>query len=404
MVGRLAPTARLAVRRLALILGTAALGWLAAKLAGIGDVTHSAGYLYLAAGLLAVGLYSSTYGIGLDEARHSVRVVLLAATVGVLVKAMLIAALMYLVFRRPEYLVLGVVVAQIDPLSVAAMRTRPRMSERAKAILLAWASFDDPVTVLLTIYLSGLTLSLLHRGTTFGLGGAADGTLSSFATKTSENLLFAAAAYLAWRPLKHRLRPSEQPAADSGNTSRRRLATGTAALAPFFAVAIWRVDMLGLAITGLFFRPPLRHWLARTTQAAFLLALFALGMVLGPGIDLGPGLVLGSAAFGAQIVVAALITWRQSAADRVYLALGQQNGITAIILALLLEPAFPHTVAIVAPSIFVTNVLNVVANALWDRREARLMPAPPVAAAQHNMAASRRKRPRSTPPTPASTL
>ena len=70
----------------------------------------------------------------------------------------------------------------------------------------------------------------------------------------------------------------------------------------------------------------------------------------------------------AQIVVALLLTipkvWR---GDRARLALGQQNGLTAIILALLLEPNFPGTIAVVAPAIIVVNLLHALCNGLYDR-------------------------------------
>ncbi len=71
--------------------------------------------------LLAIGLYGSTYGIDLAEARAHVRLILLAITVGVLFKAVLIGLPLWWLFDDPRYLILGVAVAQIDQLSVAAL-------------------------------------------------------------------------------------------------------------------------------------------------------------------------------------------------------------------------------------------------------------------------------------------
>ena len=51
--------------------------------------------------------------------------------------------------------------------------------------------------------------------------------------------------------------------------------------------------------------------------------------------------------------------------------MSQQNGITAIILALLLETVFPGTVAIVAPAILVISVLHLTSNTVLDRIEDR---------------------------------
>jgi hypothetical protein len=377
---RLAALASTAPGRLVGTLFIAALGWLCTRIFHVGDLTDSATYVYLATALLAVGLYSSTRGIDLREARNGLRTVLLAVTLGVGAKALLIAGVMYAAFRRPEYLVLGVAVAQIDPLSVAAMRMRSRMSARAKAVLLAWASFDDPVTALLTIYLSGLTLSVLHDAPRSGHGTG--GTLSSFGAGLLQSLVFVAFAFLVWRSLNRfaRLRSSRPDPSDPRlqappqtrrpppDPRRRRNALAVVALAGLFSVAVWSFTMLGLALAGLFFRPALGRWVPRLTGAAFLLAVFALGLLLGPGIHLAQGLVLGIAAFAAQAVVGVLIARRQTREDRVYLALGQQNGITAIILALLLEPDFPGTVGIVAPAILVVNLLNIAANAAWEHR------------------------------------
>jgi hypothetical protein len=58
---------------------------------------------------------------------------------------------------------------------------------------------------------------------------------------------------------------------------------------------------------------------------------------------------------------------RLPARDRWYLACGQQNGITAIILAVLLEPVFPGVVAVVAPAILVVAILHDLSNAALDR-------------------------------------
>jgi hypothetical protein len=234
---------------------------------------------------------------------------------------------------------------------------------------LAWASFDDPVTTLLTIYLSGLTLSLLHGGRAGG-PGAGDGSLLSFGMGVGESVAFAAVALGIWFCLRRArsltVRRSAGPAPISRLRSRHN-AVAVVALIGLFSVAIWQFIMLGLALTGLFFRPALGKWVERLTTAAFLLAVFALGLLLGPGIQVLHGVVLGVAAFAAQAVVALVIARRQSRTDRVYLALGQQNGITAIILALLLEPNFPGTVGIVAPAILVVNLLNIVANGIWER-------------------------------------
>lgn len=344
---------------------------LAAVLAGVGsaavfqlsEVEKSTGYQLAVTALLGFGLYSSTYGIALAEFKSQTRTIVLALTIGVVAKAAIVVGVMYWVFREPDYLVLGTVVAQIDPLAVAASRARSRMSESAKALLAIWSSFDDPVTVLLTIYITAFAL----RARQGGLGGSVVATgLGSFGLSLLWNLLLAGAVYLAWRAI----RGLKQCQGNKPFGLLTRVLLLLAALA-VGGIAVWFGLLLALAIIGLFVRPQWGHKLDATTQAATLLATFAVGLVLLGGIALLQAAVLGAAAYLAQIVVALLLTiprkWR---GDRAGLALAQQNGMTAIILALLLEPDFPGTIAIVAPAIVVVNLLYTLCNSLRDRLRA----------------------------------
>ncbi|GII81187.1 hypothetical protein Sru01_61690 [Sphaerisporangium rufum] len=437
------------VGRLLTMLAAAALGLAVARATdGAGGLDTSSWYLWGVSLLLAVGLYGSASGIPAD-AVHDLRVVVTAVTVGVLLKTALIAGVMYVAGGlRPEAMILGVAVAQIDPLSVAALAGRSRMSRRAKSLLLSWASFDDPVTALLTVYLMAFALD----------GGAARSAgVSGYLADLGLNLGFAAAAGLGWlaaRRLRRATRPPAttaaaappgslpppapaalsapaetafaeaapaeaapatlstppvpsgagraEPSAASGvagAVARMRgvLAPGeapapsavfravaTLVLAVLIAIAAWRFWMLGIALIGLFYRPGIAALTDKVTQAAFLVATFVLGMLLVDGVDLRLGLVLGCAAFGAQIVAGLLIARRLPRVDRVYLALGQQNGITAVILSLALEPYLPYAVSVVAPAILVVNLLHLAANGAFDRHE--------------RLAAARRK---STGPLPA---
>jgi integral membrane sensor domain MASE1 len=100
--------------------------------------------------------------------------------------------------------------------------------------------------------------------------------------------------------------------------------------------------------------------------------------VLGHDFSLVAGLLLGIAAFTAHALVSSIITSGMSVADRGYLALGQQNGVTAIVLALVLEPDFPGSAGVVATAIVVVNLLHAVSTAGWGRRlDARNQPAAP---------------------------
>jgi hypothetical protein len=354
------------VRRLLVVVAATGAGWELAQLLDLHGLAGTQGFLSWATALLALGLFGSTTQISLPEVRCNTRIVVLAVTVGVVTKAALITAIMYAAYREPRYLVLGVAVAQIDPLSVTALKRTSQLSERAKAILYAWSSFDDPVTTLLTIYVAQLAL------TTQGMeGGLAGADLGSFVLNLLANLAFAAVAAIVWLVFTRRVRIPML--SDGVRLTWKQNLVAIVVLTAFATVAIWQFLMLGLAIAGLFFRPYLGKWLDRATQVALLLASAALGLLLVDGVALVPGLLLGGAAFAAQIVVALILTRKLPRCDRGYLALSQQNGITAIILALLLERSFVGTAAVVAPAILVINTLHLCSTSAftWVRKERR---------------------------------
>ncbi|GAB1331112.1 cation:proton antiporter [Streptomyces sennicomposti] len=368
-------TRRLAVPYLVLaVCAAVGAGLVAGALWPARSLLGTPGYGFAATLLLGIGLYGSTHDIELAEVRRSLRVVLVAVTFGVILKAALIAAVMVLAFRRPEYLVLGIAVAQIDPLSVAAMRDDPRVTPRAKAILSIWASFDDPMTVLLTVYFSALALRLGGTGPASGsvVSGSADvlGSLLS-------NIALFALTLAVWRLIRLTYllrsrtgrvdddadRTVRPPAAAAGRPLSLDIAA-LAVVAVLLAVAAHTTLVLAVALTGLAVRlGRFAGVLEGAVALAFLLASAALGFLLSGGVSLYQGLVLGAAAFAAQFLVTLLIGRllvrpRLSRADRAHLGLGQQNGITAILLALSLEPTFPGTAGVVGPAVLTVNLLH----------------------------------------------
>ena len=323
--------------------------WALAAATHLRDVESWPVYPYLTAALLGIGLFASTSGIEVSQARAHRRIIALAITIGVLAKALIIGAVLYAATGDPLMWVLGVAVAQIDPLSVACLMTNRRMSERARTILAAWASFDDPMTVILVVYAAAVAT------TSFGLGHPSArsplGGLAVYSLDLGANLALAALTYLCWRAL----RPCPRGRA--------------VALGLLGAVAVWQFLMLAIALAGLFVRAPGRaRTMRRLTTGALLVSGALLGVLLVQGVDLGRGVLLGSMAFVAQILAATALTRGMPQTDRVHLALAQQNGITAIILALRLETQFTGATAVTAPAIVVTNLVHATANRLWDRR------------------------------------
>ncbi|MGC5010231.1 hypothetical protein ACLQ2R_05660 [Streptosporangium sp. DT93] len=329
------------------------LGWLSADLGGVRELEHSGAYVLLSSLLLAIGLYGSTHGIDRAEAREHVRLITLAVTVGVLLKAAFIAGVVHLVSGDPRALIMAVVVAQIDPLSVAGVMRDDRLSPRAKTVLGAWSSFDDPVTIILAVYAAAL------------VSGSGQGGLSaSYFADLGWNALFAIAAYLVWR-LVRKAPPVLTYLAAAGAV----------------ASAAWSSLMLGVATAGLYLRLPDARWLGRAVGAAFALSAFLMGLLLVGGTNMGTGVLLGLAAYAAQMVAALALTHGLPVIDRVHLGLAQQNGVTAVILALVFERDFGGFVAVIAPAILTVNLVHAVANRTADawgtRRARRALPSAP---------------------------
>lgn len=360
-----------ALRRLRTMLALAAAGLGAATLTNSlspgrldpARLGRSQSYEFAILLLLAVGLFASCHDISPRQLRSNTRVVLVAITVGVAAKALLTGAVMVAVYHDPAYLLLGIAVAQIDPLSVAVMLRHSRMSPRAKSILTAWASFDDPVTVLLTAYLATPLLRGRHTlpttGALFVTGG-----LHSYLLDLGYNALLVLAALAARAALRRT------------PDTRARRAAGLVLLAGFLVVAARFDLLLGIAAAGLVFRPGIDAWIDRAVNGAFWLSSFVLGVFLVGGADLPAGLLLGATAFAVQILVGSAVGFRLPREDRTHLALGQQNGITAITLALALQPFLPSAVRIIGVAVLVINSAYIGVNEVWRRPRPARTPQP----------------------------
>jgi NhaP-type Na+/H+ or K+/H+ antiporter len=317
------------------------------------QLAESFAYGKCVSALLTVGLFAAAYGISRRELRRNARIVLVAITFGVALKAALVGAIMALVYGSAGFILLGVAVAQIDPLSVAATLRHSGMSERAKSILSAWASFDDPVTVLL-VYLGSFAIPLARQDHRGGLGLSA----GSYVSQILLNAALIAAAAGAWYLLA---------VLGAGRGSDRlRYAFQCLVLAGLLAAAAWYGLLIGITVCGLFFRPAVTAIVDRAVDFAFYAAVVLLGLLLVEGVDVPAGILLGAAVFGVQVLTALAITRGLPRADRFHLALGQQNGLTAIVLGLALQPYVPQAVGIIAVAILTVNVINICTNRSWE--------------------------------------
>ena len=319
-------------RQLLLPLLIALTGFGLASVIDISDLPRQPFYESFTYTLLAIGLYGSVYGIQLEELKNNNRIVFRAVTVGVLLKTLIIGGILYLATRQPAAFLLALTVAQIDPLAVANLLTgdSSHLSDRARTILSAWSSFDDPMTVLLSIY--ALYFFIPHNGSENLLG-----VLSPFFVSLVQNLIFAGLIFWLSRRFKGQ------------NTLLTFL------LVACFVVAVYFKWMLGIALIGLFLRPNIKR-LPDLISAAFYIAILLLGFLLVNGINWLNGLILALAALLSQVFVGFLLTHGLPRVERFYLAFAQQNGITAMILALLFETQLPETVSLVAPAILFINL------------------------------------------------
>ena len=174
-----------------------------------------------------------------------------AITIGVLLKACIIGGILTVVLQNPFGFILGIIVAQIDPLATAALMRGNRISKPAQTILRAWSSFDDPMTVILSLYapvviafLTGLQWQPI-RGTMQELG------VTGYFLETGINLLFAAGIYLLWILMKRHSKATNYVVIGMVALGMYGLLIGALSIAVYY---FW---MLGIAILGLFMRPPI---------------------------------------------------------------------------------------------------------------------------------------------------
>lgn len=304
------------------------------------DLSRLPGYGLILSTFLAIGLYGLVSGIDLREFRRRRGLIARAATIGVVVKSILTGTALWVIFRTPYAFLYAVIVSQIDPLSVAHVlgRTSRRLSAGGRTILRAWSSFDDPVTVLLAFY---VFLPLAVSSAAFSLGG--------YAVALGANLLFALSIWIVSTRI-------------AGNTMSIVL------LITAFMIAVSLNFMLGIALVGLFLRPSLRH-LHSLVASCFIIAAVLLGFLLEFQREyVIVGVTLGAFAFMAQAIATRLVAPRLNGVDQLFLSLAQQNGITAVILALVVAQWVPQAVSVIAFAVIATNVLHGGANYLFDQR------------------------------------
>jgi hypothetical protein len=358
------------LRRLTALACVAIVGIGAATLFGWHGLEHSWLYMLIASGLLCIGLYFAVCGIDKTEAREHWRIIAIAITLGVLLKYCIIAGCMLAITRDWRFAVLAMAVTQIDPLSVAAMSGNGRLSSRTQTVLNAWAATDDPMTTILTPVAVAIAAYVSH--------GQATTAKTSWQALLVNLLPFAAVLVLvglvAWRQkfgftIASSLRKAHNHEATKNTAAVMSLVIG--APTRLFSLPAW---------VGWVYRPA---WTANEKLVSRILsttlysATFLLGILLAGSHNFGSGILLGVVTFCSQGVATWFVLGTAarfggapsafSLQDKCQLALGQQNGITAILLALVLEPSTPNAVATIGSAIVTINVLNLTCNWAFDR-------------------------------------
>lgn len=311
------------------------------------NVTDIPKYETILATLLAIGLYGAVHGIDIEEFTKHKGIIIRAVTFGVVLKSLIIGSILLLIFKTPLSFLLGIVVTQIDPLSVAHLvkQKSSAFSQSAKTILRAWSSFDDPMTVILALYIF-LPIAL-----------GSQITISNGILQIGLNIVFAGILFLVWKFC------SKQ------NSVQLVLLIITC------IVAVWTNMLLAIALAGLFLRPKITY-LPQIIHGAFVIAAIVLGSLLSfDSQSIIYGVVLGLVAYVAQIIATPLVAPKLPRHDKFFLAFAQYNGITAILLALVLSQYFPSIITVVGIAILTINIVYYVVNVSYERYLVRTLKA-----------------------------
>ncbi len=312
--------------------------------------------------LLGVGILASTFGITKEAiTKQGWRLVLWAVTVGVFTKALIIGGLLWGISSDTKYFVMGLLVAQIDPLAVAALSAKSRLSKMGDGILRAWSTLDDPVTVVGAILLFTLQGAFgIYLGLTF-VNVTVDGP-ASFGQYMLYNIAFVGTVTWCWQY------------AYRGPFWMKIAFTVLFIAGSVIIASVW-FWMFGLALIGLCMRPKEAKIYDVAQKVLNVLSMVALA-VLGVMVihlflaqeefsrDIAWGFALGAAAFLSQIIVTVPLTRNRglSRQDRFYLAFGHQNGITALLLGV-----STGTIAFIVPAIIMTQMLRLISTVVLDR-------------------------------------
>ncbi|HVA97242.1 MAG TPA: hypothetical protein VND99_06305 [Candidatus Acidoferrales bacterium] len=285
--------------------------------------------------LLVIGLYASVYEIDITILKKHTHMVLSAITFGVILKSAIIGSLFFLITRNMLSFLLGVAVAQIDPLSVSYLLKSKdgSFSTVGRTILRVWSSFDDPMTILLSIFfVAPIILGTFYRNP------------FTYIDEVFFNILFAFVIFVCNKFVNSEI--------------------GKKVLL-FFSlfIAIICNLTLGISLIALFLRPTLGKALSSSVTIAFYIGVLLLGLTVTITLQsVLAGVLLGVIAFVAQIIATFLIAKKLTKTDKFHLAFAQYNGITSIGLGIFFQHSFPSITSIIALAVVTINSIYYLAN------------------------------------------
>ena len=295
--------------------------------------------------MLVLGLYGATMSINTTHLKVHYRMILMCITCGVFLKVLFISALSY-AFMGPIAMYIGVMLAQIDPLATQQLTAdNASMTPKTKTIMNAWASFDDPMTVLLaTLFVIPYSSNTI--------------SISSFETDIY-NILIVCVVFLIYKYMHY-------------NTLSGVLKMAIILL--LIVLCTLFEAFLGIALIGLFIRYDGINTLYNITlKGVFLCLGICMGIILYTTmIDFTTilyGLLCGIIAFIAQIIIGFTVSkyYSFTVKDMLYIMFAQYNGLTTILLALVIAPLYPLIIPLSIVSIIIVSFLYTTTNAFLER-------------------------------------
>jgi NhaP-type Na+/H+ or K+/H+ antiporter len=266
--------------------------------------------------LLSIGLYASVIGIDTRKLRELSKTVTVVLLFGVPLKILLPGAI--LTFLSPWSsgisFLCSTVIAQIDPISTSKIIRNRRMTKKSETILRVWSSFDDPITVLFAFYIF-LPIALNNPF-----------ALSAYFFQIFRDILLCLVLYIVHKHLVT-------------NSSTREVKSILFA-SVVFGLGITLNTLLLPAIAGLFFRPFTERQLASVTNTIFFITVVFTGSLAANYIlDWYSGFILAFSMFFIGQPITSFLFVRDSMSSRVRVMLGHQNGMTALLLTLVIQSA-----------------------------------------------------------------